>query len=136
MDEQREAHEGGFAQFRAEWEAEWAQLSAGLAELGRRIAEQVAQAMAGINFEAIGREAAEAARRAAEASWTSTVGWRHSRAWRGPMHVHVDIGARAGQEEPAAPSDSRAQERMMVLNMVAEGKITAEEGARLLEALG
>lgn len=135
MDEQRETHEGNFSQFRAEWEAEWAQLGVGLAELGRRIAEQIAQTMAGINFEAIGREAAEAARRAAEASW-SAAGWRRSRAWRGPMHVHVDIGARAGGQEPGAPPDSRAQERMMVLNMVAEGKITAEEGARLLEALG
>ncbi len=30
---------------------------------------------------------------------------------------------------------STAEERMQILNMVAEGKITAEEGAKLLEAL-
>lgn len=139
-DAQRETHTGGFAQFRMGWEGDWVRLTAELSELGRRIAENVAQAVAGIDFEAIGREAAEQARQAAEAAQAAAAGWEHgerTKTWRGPFHVHVDVHAQPHREAPgASPPDSRVQARRMVLNLVAEGRLTAEEGARLLEALG
>jgi hypothetical protein len=110
-------------------------------EAARRAAEQAER-----RAQEIARRAEEAARRAAEkaareAERMARHAERHSRQWGwtsaggpGPWP------GRGPAAPPPPPPPQRPQateeERLMVLRMLSEGKITAEEAARLLEALG
>ncbi len=125
---------------------DWVRLSADLGQMGRAIGEQVRKAMAEINFESLGREFDRSMRDAAEEFRRAAAEWGQAERWEGPTRVRVDIHASDATTE--APHDTQSQkvspsstetvgdERLMVLRLVAEGKITAEEAARLLEALG
>lgn len=125
---------------------DWVRLSADLGQMGRAIGEQVRMAMAEINFESLGREIDRSMRDAAEEFRKAAAEWGQAERWEGPTRVRVDIHAgdaadatsRGAQPQQAAPASAEAagDERLMVLRLVAEGKITAEEAARLLEALG
>lgn len=111
-------------------------LSADLERMCQAIGEQVREAVSHIDFEAIGQQisaslqdVADEARQAAEQFARDAQRFRPA-----SLHVHMATGKPA-QESPARQRPP-SQERMTVLTMVAEGKITAEQGAQLLEALG
>jgi len=137
---------GDFPRFSFASGDDWVRLSADLGQMGRAIGEQVRKAMAEINFESLGREIDGSMREAAEEFRKAAAEWGQAECWEGPTRVRVDIHAgdataeasRAGQrQKESTPSGEATQdERLMVLRLVAEGKITAEEAARLLEALG
>lgn len=125
---------------------DWVRLSADLGQMGRAMGEQVRKAMAEINFESLGREIDRSMRDAAEEFRKAAAEWGQAERWEGPTRVRVDIHAGDAAEEATqgawrqqktSPTAEAAQdERLMVLRLVAEGKITADEAARLLEALG
>lgn len=127
---------------------DWVRLSADLGQMGRAIGEQVRKAMAEINFESLGCEIDRSMRDAAEEFRKAAAEWGQTECWESPTRVRVDIRAgdaaeetaRGGpaqtQKESASSGEAMQDERLMVLRLVAEGKITAEEAARLLEALG
>jgi hypothetical protein len=139
---------GDFPNFSFASGDDWVRLSADLGQMGREIGEQVRKAMAEINFEGLGREIDRSMRDAAEEFRKAAAEWGQADCWKGPTRVQVDIHAsdaaeeatRGGleqrQKEPTATGETSPDERLMVLRLVAEGKITAEEAARLLEALG
>lgn len=126
-----------------DWDQEWQRMSAELgrtgAEMGRAcqaIGQQVWAAMAGIDFEAIGRQVSQAMNQMAEEVERATAACNE--AWQKQESRADDTTSRPSQAAPKAErkgSTATSDERMLVLNLVAEGKISAEEGARLLEAL-
>lgn len=137
---------GDFPKFSFASGDDWVRLSADLGQMGRAIGEQVRKAMAEINFESLGRDIDHSLRDAAEEFRKAAAEWGQAECWQGPTRVRVDIeasdaaeeaapGGRVQEESPAS-GEATQDERMMVLRLVAEGKITAEEAARLLEALG
>ena len=95
---------------------------------GERISRQVEQATA-----RAAKRAEEAARRAERHAE------RHVRRWRGNVKSgpwNWDIGPRGVPTPPSPPSEPVAEEeRMAVLKMLAEKKITAEQAEQLLNAL-
>ena len=125
------------------WDEDWVRMGADLgrmgAEMGRMgqtIGQQVWAAMADVDFEAIGRQVSQAMNQMAEEIERATAACHE--AWQQQGFQSQGSTSPTGQAEPQAEAPSStttADERMVVLNLVAEGKITAEEGARLLEAL-
>lgn len=116
---------------------DWVRMSADFGRLREVVGEQVRKAVAEINVDAI----AEEVRR----TLTDVVGevrqamdtLSSTQPWSGPTRVRVDIHAESASEQPAPKSSNNlSQERMTILNLVAQGKITAEEATRLLDALG
>ena len=95
---------------------------------GERISRQVQQATA-----RVGRQAEEAARRAERHAE------RNARRWRGNVKVgrwNWEMGPKGVPTPPSPPSEPVAEEeRMAVLKMLAEKKITAEQAEKLLDAL-
>jgi DUF4097 and DUF4098 domain-containing protein YvlB len=92
-----------------------------MGDLGERIRQQVSASLAaaGINIE------------------TGEVDW----GWSGPvrgMRIHKTARPSAAERSRPAgqPPHPSSEEQMVVLQMVAEGKITAEEAETLLKALG
>ena len=118
---------------------------AGLAaeELARRIQQRVAEKLNKIDFEAIARREAERARRRAEreaarARRLAEKERRQARRSRRKKGVHWRF--EWGPERSARRTARRGQasgeeERLFVLRMLAEGKISAEEAETLLQAL-
>jgi len=95
---------------------------------GERISRQVEQATA-----RAAKRAEEAARRVERHAE------RHARRWRGNVKVgrwNWETGPRGVPTPPSPPSEPVAEEeRMAVLKMLAEKKITAEQAEQLLNAL-
>jgi SHOCT-like domain/Toastrack DUF4097 len=95
---------------------------------GERISRQVEQATA-----RAAKRAEEAARRVERHAE------RHARRWRGNMSAgpwNWDIGPKGVPTPPSPPSEPVAEEeRMAILKMLAEKKITAEQAEQLLNAL-
>jgi hypothetical protein len=95
---------------------------------GERISRQVEQATA-----RAAKRAEEAARRVERHAE------RHARRWRGNVKVgrwNWEMGPRGVPAPPTPPSEPVAEEeRMAVLKMLAEKKITAEQAEQLLNAL-
>jgi len=64
---------------------------------------------------------------------------RHARHWRGNVKVdrlNWNVGPKGVPTPPAPPSEPVAEEeRMTILKMLAEKKITAEQAEQLLSAL-
>lgn len=123
---------------------DWFRMSADIGRICETVGEQVRKAMEQVDWDAMREEINRATQQAAEEIRRSADEWPWVRGWWRPMHVHVDVrgtaepGTRRArrEEEGRASTEAPQAERMIILNMVAEGKITAEEGARLLEALG
>ena len=95
---------------------------------GERISRQVEQATA-----RAAKRAEEAARRVERHAE------RHARRWRGNVKAgpwNWDIGPKGVPTPPSPPSEPVAEEeRMAILKMLAEKKITAEQAEQLLNAL-
>lgn len=95
---------------------------------GERISRQVAQATS-----RAAKRAEEAARRVERHAE------RHARRWRGNVNVgrwNWEMGPKGVPTPPSPPSEPVAEEeRMAVLKMLAEKKITAEQAEQLLNAL-
>jgi hypothetical protein len=95
---------------------------------GERIARQVEQATA-----RTAKRAEEAARRVERHAE------RHARRWRGNLKVgrwNWDVDSKGVPTPPVPPSEPVAEEeRMAILKMLAEKKITAEQAEQLLNAL-
>jgi hypothetical protein len=95
------------------------------AEKARHAAERIEQKTEGI-AERARKEAERAAERArmraeqAERRWQRASGQRSA----------------AAPSEPAVPADEKREERLRILHMVEEGKLTADDAAKLLSALG
>lgn len=114
---------------------DWNRLGTDLSRLCQRIVEQVTATIAGIDFEGIGREIRDAMREAGEELRRNMEAW--SDASRAPdMAARADTATGPAAETSQPEAGATSQERMTVLSLVAQGRITAEEGARLLEALG
>jgi hypothetical protein len=114
---------------------DWVRFSADLGQMCQDIGEQVRRAVAQIDFEGILNEVRRAVDDIAAEAREAADNFRSSPGWSGPTRVRVDIRADA----PAQPSPRQADtgaERKAVLDLLAQGKINAEEAARLLDALG
>jgi hypothetical protein len=130
----------------------------GMGEMGARIQQHVADKLSNIDFEAIAHREADRARRHMEREMERAQRQRekaqrraeqHGRGRpRGPWHFEWRVGRAApSRGEAARPSAARPEpgeqrepageeERLAVLKMLAEGKITASEAETLLRALG
>jgi hypothetical protein len=112
---------------------DWVRFSADLGQICQDIGEQVRRAVAQIDFEGIRNEVHRAVDDIAAEAREAAGNFRNSPGWSGPTRVHVDIRA----EAPAQPRQPNLNaERKAVLDLLAQGKINAEEAARLLDALG
>ena len=115
-------------------------MSADIDRLCQMIGEQVQKAVAEIDFEAIGEEVRRTMTHVGEDIRQAVDGVVNSPQRRaGPARVRVEVEA---DRPPAAMrrrervSDDVVQQHKIVLTMLAEGKITTEEAARLLDLLG
>ena len=127
----------GNAAFSFERDDNWVRFSADLGQMCQSIGEQVRRAVAEIDVDGIVDEVRRALGDVAAEAREASANWRSTQQWSGPTRVRVDIRADA----PAPPSQpsTRPQpeaERKAVLDLLAQGKINAEEAARLLDALG
>lgn len=127
---------GYFAGFPFQGGGEWVRISADLGELGRIVGEQVRRAVAEVDFDAIRQEIDRSMQTMAEGFRKASAEWPKAECWKGPGRIFVDIAASKAPGDAAQTTPDRNQdERMIVVRLVAQGKITPEEGARLLEAL-
>ncbi len=116
---------------------EWVRLSADLGQMCQGIGEQVRRAVAQIDFEGILNEVHRAVDDIAAEAREAAENFRNSPGWSGPTRVRVDIRADApAQPGPRSRQPDSGAERKAVLDLLAQGKINAEEAARLLDALG
>ncbi len=115
-------------------------------ELAGRIQQRVAEKLAKIDFEAIARREAEKARRQAEREVAKAQRMaekalrKAERAQKKAqrkvrMHVEWDTG-RGRRRTTGRGQASSEEERLAVLKMLAEGKISTQEAETLLQALG
>ncbi|HLG52047.1 MAG TPA: hypothetical protein VKY56_10510 [Chloroflexota bacterium] len=115
-------HNEGTAQ-REQWERRWRELNERLTRLSEEMAHRTAERI-------------ERAMRQAERSWQSRAaggarGGPWSWLWQPPPHARPT----GPSTRPAGRSRATGEERLTVLRMLAEGKITVEQAAALLEAL-
>ena len=116
---------------------DWVRFSADLGQICQDIGAQVRRAVAQIDFEGILDEVRRAADDIAAEAREAADNWRNSPNWTGPTRVRVDIRADAPAQPGPRPRQSDVNsERKAVLDLLAQGKINAEEAARLLDALG
>ena len=116
---------------------DWVHFSADLGQICQSIGEQVRRAVEKIDVDSIVDEVQRAVADVTAEAREAADNFRSSQHWNGPTRVRVDIQA----DSPARPSQGAAQpnldrERKAVLDLLAQGKISAEEAARLLDALG
>ncbi len=123
--------------FRFDRGDDWVRFSADLGQMCQTIGEQVRRTVAEIDVDSIVDEIRRAMADVATEAREAADNFRSAQPWSGPTRVRVDIQADA----PARPSQGAAgpepvTERKAVLDLLAQGKINAEEAARLLDALG
>lgn len=130
------AGDGGPA-FRFDQGDDWMRFSADLGQLCQDIGEQMRRTVAQIDVDAIFDEVRSAVDDVAAEAREAAENWRQSHPWRGPTRVRVDIRADAPAPTGQQPAQkSPAAERKVVLDLLAQGKISTEEAIRLLDALG
>lgn len=133
---QDETRTGYFKNFPFQGGHEWVRISADLGDLGRTVGDQVRRALADVDSDAVRRDIDRALGQMADGVRRASTEWSKSERWEGPGRIFVDIMAGRTPSEPTSTApDANQEERMMVVRLVAEGKITPEQGARLLEAL-
>lgn len=116
---------------------DWVRFSADLSHMCQDIGEQVRRAVAQIDFDGILNEVRRAVDDIAAEAREAAGNWRSSPGWTGPTRVQVDIRADAPAQPHVQPRQTDLNaERMAVLDLLAQGRINAEEAARLLDALG
>lgn len=144
-DERDEDQADAVFTFAADFGQVGAEAGAAAQELAWRIQQRVAEKLAKIDFEAIARREAERARQQAEketARAQRAAEKARRRAKRAQQKAQKSVrwrfewdaehgGQRATREGPATSEE----ERLSVLKMLAEGKISAEEAEILLQAL-
>ena len=116
---------------------DWVRFSADLGQMCQTVGEQVRRAVEEIDVDSIVDEVRRAMADVTAEAREAAGNFRNSQPWSGPTRVRVDIQA----DMPAQPSQRAARpdlntERKAVLDLLAQGKINAEEAARLLDALG
>lgn len=129
-------HAGRFANFTFDCDGDWIRVSADLGDLGRKIGDELRRVAASIDFEGLRQEIDQTLGSVMDEVQRAAAAWNNTEAPRDPgaVHVNVQMGARPAGDATASDR-SKNDERMIVLNLVAEGKITPEEGVRLIEAL-
>ena len=116
---------------------EWVRLSADFGRLGQAVGDQVRRALADVNVDAIAEQVRQVVADVAGELRLAMDNLASTPAWEGPTRVSVDIHTESAPKPPPAQNTADlSAERITVLNLVAQGKITAEEAARLLDALG
>jgi hypothetical protein len=123
--------------FRFDCGDDWVRFSADLGQICQSIGDQVRRAVEKIDVDSIADEVQRVVADVTAEAREAADNFRSSQHWNGPTRVRVDIQA----DTPARPSQGTAQpnldrERKAVLDLLAQGKISAEEAARLLDALG
>ncbi len=127
----------GDTAFRFEQGDDWMRFSADLGRLCQEIGDQVRRTVEQIDVESILGEVRRAADDIAAEVREAAENWRQSRSWGGPTRVQVEIRADApAQSGGQHQAEGLAGERKLILDLLAAGKISAEEAARLLDALG
>lgn len=124
-------------------------VSADLGKLCQQVGDQVRGAVAGIDFEAIGDEVRRAMVDLGNEVREAVDNLNREQPWANSGRVTVEVVHESGKPgragasarpaasvQPATRPDPLARERTAVLQMVAEGKITPEQAAQLLDALG
>ncbi len=128
---------GSGAAFQFDRGEDWVRMSADFSRMREVVGEQVRKAVADINVDAIAEEVRRTLTDVVDEVRQAMDTLASTQPWGGPTRVRVDIHAESASEQPASkPTGDLSQERMMILNLVSQGKITAEEAARLLDALG
>lgn len=115
----------------------WLRFSADVSQLCQNVGQQLRRAVAEIDIDGIRDEVRRAVDDISVEAREAVDNFRSSQGWSGPTRVRVDIHA----DSPAQPAQraqgaDRVAERKTVLDVLALGKINAEEAARLLDALG
>lgn len=123
--------------FRFDCGDDWMRFSADLGQICQSIGDQVRRAVEKIDVDSIIDEVQRAAADVTAEAREAADNFRSSQHWSGPTRVRVDIQA----DTPARPNQGAAQpnldrERKAVLDLLAQGRINAQEAARLLDALG
>ena len=112
-------------------------MSADFGRLREVVGEQVRKAVADIDVDAIAEEVRRTLTDVVDEVRQAVDTLSSTQPWNGPTRVRVDIHAESAPEQPAGKSsEGLSQERMTILNLVAQGKITVEEATRLFDALG
>lgn len=124
----------GSAGFAIERGEDWMRFSADLGQMCQTIGEQVRRTVAEIDVDAIIDEIRRALADVTAEAREAADNFRSSQRWSGPTRVRVDIQADAPSQQATRPNLDA--ERMAVLDLLAQGRISAEEAARLLDALG
>ena len=120
--------------FRFDCGEDWARIGADFSHMCQVVGDQLRRALAEIDLEGLRREIKEALGNAAADIQRANERWPREEAWSGTRHGHGDVSTSSRAE--AMDTAEQVAERMTVLRLIAQGKITAEEGARLLDALG
>lgn len=132
----RDFHSGRFANWAFDWQGDWVRMSVDLGDLGRKISDELRRAAAGIDFDGLRQEIDRTMRTVAEEMQKATAQWGEAEPQADPLSVHINVqaGARPDARGDAGQAVDK-DELMLVLKLVVEGKITPEEGVRLIEAL-
>lgn len=115
--------------------------SADLGRLCQQVGEQVRSAVAGVDFDAIGDEVRRAMVDLGKEVREAVDNISREQPWANGGRVDVDVVHQRSASRPATPAqpvprqDPLARERTAVLQMLAEGKITPDQAAQLLDAL-
>lgn len=145
MDEKDEDEERAAFAFAADFGKIGAEAGVAAQELASRIQQRVAKKLAKIDFEAIARREAEKARRQAEretvkaqriAEQARRRAERAQKKAQKKMVWRFEWDAGRGSQRTAGQSKASSdEERLAVLKMLAEGKISTQEAETLLQAL-
>lgn len=128
---------GSGAAFQFDRGDDWVRMSADFGRLREVVGEQVRKTVADINVDAIAEEVRRTLTEIVDEVRQAVDTLSSTQPWNGPTRVRVDIHAESASEQPAGKSsEGQSQERMTILNLVAQGKITVEEATRLFDALG
>ena len=121
---------GSGAAFQFDRGDDWVRMSADFGRLREVVGEQVRKAVADINVNAIAEEVRRTLTDVVNEVRQAMDTLSSTQPWSGPTRVRVDIHAESASEQPAGkPTEDLSQERMTILNLVAQGKITVEEAS-------
>lgn len=116
---------------------DWMRFSADLGQMCQTIGEQVRRTVAEIDIDSIVDEVRRTVADVTAEAREAVDNFRSAQQWSGPTRVRVDIQADSPtQSSQRAARPNLETERKAVLDLLAQGRINAEEAARLLDALG
>jgi hypothetical protein len=127
--------DNGSTAFQFEHGDDWMRFSADMGQVCQDIGEQVRRAVAQIDVDSILADVRRAVDDIAAEAREAAGNFRNSSQWTGPTHVRVDIRADGPTRASQTPRPEPVAERKAILDLLAQGRINAEEAARLLDAL-